>query len=132
MKKLHLILIIGIAIAIAVIASSMGNLSTYESFDSALRNTDKKVTVVAKLDLSQPIVHDPKVDANVFTFHAIDENQVSRQVKFLGNKPTDFERSEQLVMTGKMQGDVFVCDKIQMKCPSKYESDQVIEAKKPI
>jgi len=131
MKKLHLILILGVAVAIAVIVSSFGNLSSYESFDSATKKPGKNVVVVAQLDKSKPLQYDPLVDANLFTFHATDQNNVTYEVKFLGAKPRDFELSEQLVMTGKIEGDVFVCQKIQMKCPSKYETDQVVEAQLP-
>lgn len=132
MKKLHLILILAVAVAIAVIVSSFGNLSSYESFESAIDKPGKNVVVVAQLDKNQPVNYDPLTDANIFTFHAIDQNQKTHEVKFLGAKPRDFELSEQLVMTGKMQGDLFVCEKIQMKCPSKYENDQVIEATQTI
>jgi cytochrome c-type biogenesis protein CcmE len=41
-------------------------------------------------------------------------------VIFNGNKPQDFERSEQVVIKGKMQGTAFQADEILMKCPSKY------------
>lgn len=128
MKKIHLILILGVAVAIAIIVSSFGNLSSYESFESAIDKPGKNVVVVAQLDKAQPLVYDPLVDANSFTFYAVDQNQETYQVKFLGAKPRDFEMSEQLVMTGRMDGDIFVCQKIQMKCPSKYETDQIVEA----
>ena len=55
---------------------------------------------------------------------------LERKVIFLGSKPQDFERSEQIVLTGKMKGDEFLASKILMKCPSKYVEDemQLIEA----
>jgi len=50
---------------------------------------------------------------------------------FNGAKPQDFERSEQIVLTGKMKGDEFLASKILMKCPSKYVNNkiQIVEAK---
>jgi len=46
-------------------------------------------------------------------------------VVFPGTKPQDFERSEQIVLTGKMKGNEFHASHILMKCPSKYKNDQV-------
>jgi cytochrome c-type biogenesis protein CcmE len=46
-------------------------------------------------------------------------------VVFNGSKPQDFERSEQIVLTGKMIGNEFHASKILMKCPSKYTKDEV-------
>jgi cytochrome c-type biogenesis protein CcmE len=48
-----------------------------------------------------------------------------REVIFSGAKPTDIEKSEQIVMTGAMDGETFRCNRIQMKCPSKYKNDQI-------
>jgi cytochrome c-type biogenesis protein CcmE len=41
------------------------------------------------------------------------------------SKPQDFERSEQIVLTGKMKGDEFVATDILMKCPSKYKDEEI-------
>jgi cytochrome c-type biogenesis protein CcmE len=52
-------------------------------------------------------------------------------VVFPGTKPQDFERSEQIVLTGQMVGSEFHASGILMKCPSKYTQDkiEVTEAK---
>jgi cytochrome c-type biogenesis protein CcmE len=42
-----------------------------------------------------------------------------------GAKPQDFERSEKLVLIGKMENDTFYASKILMKCPSKYNNNMV-------
>ena len=41
-------------------------------------------------------------------------------VEYNGAKPRDIERSEKIVITGRMEGEVFKASKILMKCPSKY------------
>jgi cytochrome c-type biogenesis protein CcmE len=46
-------------------------------------------------------------------------------VVFTGTKPQDFERSEQIVLTGQMRGKEFHASKILMKCPSKYTQDKL-------
>ena len=44
---------------------------------------------------------------------------------YFNPKPQDFERSEQVVITGNMKNDVFVADKILLKCPSKYTENEI-------
>jgi cytochrome c-type biogenesis protein CcmE len=58
-----------------------------------------------------------------------DKSGNSSKVIFNGAKPTDIEKSEQIVMTGYIKDDAFHCNKIQMKCPSKYKKDMVVEGK---
>ena len=43
----------------------------------------------------------------------------------LAVKPQDFEKAEQIVIVGHTKNNVFVADKILMKCPSKYEDKEV-------
>jgi len=47
------------------------------------------------------------------------------KVVFSGTKPEDFERSQQIVLTGRMQNNEFHASKILMKCPSKYTQDKL-------
>jgi cytochrome c-type biogenesis protein CcmE len=54
----------------------------------------------------------------------IDNAGIETKVTYNGSKPQDFERSEQIVITGKYQGNQFYADKILMKCPSKYNNGQ--------
>lgn len=128
MKKANIIILIIIAAAIGVIVSKMGDFSTYETFDSAAEKPNSTFKVIAYLDTTQQMTYNPLVDANKFVFYAKDKNGALQQVTFNGSKPQDFERSEQLVMTGKMTENGFVCTQIQMKCPSKYENDQIVNA----
>src|SRR3546814_14237704 len=69
--------------------------------------------------------YDPKVDANHFSFYMYDNDSTECRVVFRGAKPQDIERSEQIVLTGKMVGDNFHASNILMKCPSKYNEDEV-------
>ncbi|RRN76100.1 cytochrome c maturation protein CcmE, partial [Pseudoxanthomonas sp. SGD-10] len=83
------------------------------------------------LQKEKELVYDPQVDANYFSFYMIDNDGKECKVVFAGAKPQDFERSEQIVLTGQMVGDSFQANKILMKCPSKYTEDEVevVEAK---
>lgn len=134
MKKSHIIGIIVIALAIGIIMSSAGDASTYVSFGEAIERVqngnETKVHVVGRLkkDAKGHIVgmnYDPLVDPNYFSFTLVDTNRVEQQVVYFNPKPQDFERSEQVVITGSMQNNVFVADKILLKCPSKYVEKEV-------
>jgi len=50
----------------------------------------------------------------------IDKDGDEQKIIFHGTKPQDFERSEQITLQGKMVDGTFICTKILMKCPSKY------------
>ncbi len=69
--------------------------------------------------------YDPLIDPNYFTFILVDTNQLEQHVVYFNPKPQDFERSEQVVITGNMQKDMFVADKILLKCPSKYTENEI-------
>lgn len=128
MKKSSIIVLVLIAVIIGVIVSSFGSFSSYETFASANDREGKSLMVMGTLDTSQQMIYDPMLDANKFVFYAKDKKGEAQRVIFHGTKPQDFERSEQLVMTGYMKGGDFHCEKIQMKCPSKYENDQIAVA----
>ncbi len=124
-KKVSIVILVLIAAAMAYIISTL-DFSTYETFASAAETPGKSYVIIGKLDSTKAMEYDPIVDANRFVFYAKDKKEKTHRVIFSGTKPTDFEKSEQLVMTGYMKGDDFYCTKIQMKCPSKYQNDQVV------
>jgi cytochrome c-type biogenesis protein CcmE len=124
MKRNSIIGIIIIAIAIGVIISTYADSSTYGSFKDAVE-TQSELHVVGQLNKERQLVYNPKLDANHFSFYMLDNNGKECKVVFKGTKPQDFERSEQIVLTGKMVGGEFHASKILMKCPSKYTKDQI-------
>ena len=134
MKKTHIIGIIIIALAIGIIMSTAGDASVYVSFKEAKElaeeGNNKKVHVVGRLK-KDPAGHilgmqyDPVTDPNYFTFILSDTNKIEQQVVYYNPMPQDFERSEQVVITGNMQKNVFVADKILLKCPSKYVEKEI-------
>jgi cytochrome c-type biogenesis protein CcmE len=124
MKKSSIIGIIIIAIAICTIISTYADSSTYGTFSDAQENTSE-LHVVGKLEKGREMIYNPKKDANYFAFYMKDNQGKECKVVFNGTKPQDFERSEQIVLTGKMEGNEFKASKILMKCPSKYNKDQI-------
>lgn len=119
MKKGSILAIIVISVAIAVIISAYSSSSTYASFNEA-RQSKAELHIIGFLDKSMPLTYDPTKDANLFSFYVKDKTGQECEVIYSGTKPQDFERSEQIVLTGQMEGKVFHASKILMKCPSKY------------
>ena len=78
--------------------------------------------LVAKLDKTS-LVYDAIKDPNYLTFTAVDTLGNTVQVVYHNTKPTDMEKSERIVLGGKMQGDHFECRDILLKCPSKYKDN---------
>ena len=124
MKKIHIITIILIACTIGVILATVSDSSTYANFAEAKKNQDDIFHVVGKLNKEKALEFNPEKDANLFSFYLIDNAGLESKVIYNGSKPQDFERSEQIVITGKYQGEQFYADKILMKCPSKYNNGQ--------
>jgi cytochrome c-type biogenesis protein CcmE len=48
----------------------------------------------------------------------------STKVVYKNSKPTDFEKSQRVVMKGSMVGETFECQEIILKCPSKYTDEK--------
>lgn len=132
MKKSSIIGIVVIAVAIAVIISIYGSSSSYGNFTEAQRS-ESPLQVVGYLVKNKPLYYDPTKDANYFSFYMTDKKGKECKVVFSGTKPQDFERSEEIVLTGQMSGQEFHASKILTKCPSKYTQDKVefTETKSP-
>jgi cytochrome c-type biogenesis protein CcmE len=123
MKKTHIILLIAVAVVIAGLLTMMKDLSTYDTIASARKKEGRFVHLITRLDKSAPVVYDPVKDPNYLSFHAVDSLGGRTRVVYLNAKPTDFERSERIVMKGRMKGEIFECNEIVLKCPSKYKDD---------
>ena len=127
MKRSHIIILIAIAaLIVALIVFSAGDFSTYDSISSAKNKPGKSVTLIAKFDQSEPLVYDPVKNPNYLSFYAVDSLGGKTKVVFRNSKPTDLEKSERIVMKGKMQADHFECRDILLKCPSKYKDDKKV------
>jgi cytochrome c-type biogenesis protein CcmE len=123
MKITHIIILVLIAACIVVLISYTGDLTTYETISSAKQKEGKFVNLIAKVDKQQPIEYDAVKNPNYLTFTAKDTLGNSIKVIYHNNKPTDMEKSERIVLKGRVQGDHFECKDILLKCPSKYKDD---------
>ena len=125
MKRTHIIILVCIAaMIVALIVFSAGDFSTYDTIGSARKKPGKHVHLIAKLDTTRAIEYDPIKNPNFLSFYAVDSLGSTTKVVYNNSKPTDLEKSERIVMSGKMQDDVFECKEILLKCPSKYKDDK--------
>jgi cytochrome c-type biogenesis protein CcmE len=124
MKRTHLIILIGIAALIVGLLVFSVDFSTYDTIQSAKNKQGKFVHLIAKLDKSMPITYDPINNPNYLAFYAVDSLGGQTKVVYHNSKPGDLEKSERIVLKGKMQQDHFECQDILLKCPSKYKDDK--------
>jgi cytochrome c-type biogenesis protein CcmE len=132
MKKSYLIAIVVIAAAIAIIVSTAGDASTYVSFDEAFQlasnGNSKSIHVVGELKkdgAGEIIGLEPGEDKVSFSFLMVDDNGKEQKVFYNEPMPPDFTRSEKVVVIGHYQKDLFIADKILLKCPSKYQEEKL-------
>lgn len=132
MKKSHILIIVVIAAAIGILVSTAGDASTYvgfgEAYDMALAGNKKDIHVVGELtkDASGNItgIEEGK-DKVSFSFVLVDESGKQQKVMYSEPMPQDFTKSEKVVVIGRYEGEVFKASKILLKCPSKYQEENV-------
>ena len=129
MKPIHIVALLVLAGGVAALTMQAKDVSTYATFKDAT-TASSKVKVAGKLIKDKPMVYDPVANPNLFTFYLKDQNGKEVLVNLLKPKPQDFELSEQVVVTGEMQGEAFVANEVLMKCPSKYKDEEIYMKKK--
>ncbi|CAI8452767.1 MAG: cytochrome c maturation protein CcmE [Schleiferiaceae bacterium] len=126
MKNSQIAIIIAIAVLIGYTLVRLGNSSTYSSFDQATAKIGEKTTVIGYLNLEESMDFNPKTVQ--FSFTAKDKNGNESRVIYNQPKPQDFERSEEITMTGYATDTAFIATDILMKCPSKYNEQNEINS----
>lgn len=124
MKRTHIIILVGIAALIGGLLAYSMDFSTYDTIASAKNKPGKFVHLIASLDTTQAVEYDPVKNPNYLSFYAKDSLGGKTQVIYRNSKPTDLEKSERIVMKGKMVDGKFECNDILLKCPSKYKDDK--------
>ena len=123
MKKTYLIALLMVVVATVLVLQAGGEVSPYADFAKA-ETTGRKVKLVGTYVKDKPTVYDPVTDPNYFSFFLEDQEGREREVVLLMGKPQDFEMSESIVLTGRMQDEQFIASDIQLKCPSKYKDEE--------
>ncbi|WP_236976522.1 cytochrome c maturation protein CcmE domain-containing protein [Membranihabitans maritimus] len=124
MRKIHIAGIGVLVVALTLIFTASKDFASYASFEDATNSTSE-VKIVGQLAKDKEIYYNPEEDPNYFSFYATDEDGITRKVVLNMAKPQDFEMSEQIVVTGKMEGENFLASDILLKCPSKYKEEEV-------
>lgn len=131
MKKSYIIALVVIAAAIGIIVVSAGESSTYvtfgEAFQLASNGSSKSIHVVGELkkENGEIVGIHPGADKVSFSFILVDLNGKEQEVYYNEPMPADFTRSEKVVVIGGYQNDLFVAQKILLKCPSKYVDEKL-------
>lgn len=124
MKKIHIVALVLLAVAIGMLVMSSQELSSFSTFEQA-RTSGNRVKVAGQLSKMDPMVYEPEKDANFFSFYLTDDDGETQQVTIRKKKPQDFERSESIVVTGKWVEDHFESTEMLLKCPSKYKNEEL-------
>ncbi|MFN3847835.1 MAG: cytochrome c maturation protein CcmE [Spirosomataceae bacterium] len=144
MKVSNIIILVVIAVAIgAIISLTVGDASSYVSFSEAEQmakeGNNKAIHVVGELKKdanNQPVgmMYEPSIDANHFEFMMRDSLGFESKVVYNQPKPTDLDKSEKVVVVGKMDvsNKCFRADQILLKCPSKYNNKLETEEPKKV
>lgn len=122
MKKIYVVGFLAIAAGIFMLINATNDISTYASFSDAIDG--QRIKVVGTLSKDKEIIYNPEIDENLLSFHMKDNNGLEKRVNYIGAKPQDFEMSESIVITGKMDGETFVSSEMLLKCPSKYKGEE--------
>ena len=132
MKKSHILGIIVIAVAIGIIMSTAGDASSYVTFaqamDMASSGNENKIHVVGTLKTAPDGTVEgiePTDDRLSFSFTMVDSDLREQKVYYAEPMPVDFLRSEQVVVIGAYHNELFVAEKILLKCPSKYQEQEL-------
>ena len=125
MKLIHIVAIIAIVVGIGVLVSASNDMATYSTFEDAFEHPGQKFKVVGELAKDKEMYYNPEENANYFTFYMKDNEGHEEKVVLRKAKPQDFERSEQIVLTGKVEEGQFIATDMLMKCPSKYKDEEI-------
>lgn len=132
MKKSHILILVVIAAAIAIIVSTAGDASTYVGFEEAwamsTSGNKKEIHVVGELkkDTNGQIIGiEEGADRVSFSFIMIDDKGKEQKVTYNQPMPADFTRSEKVVVIGSYDDETFRASKILLKCPSKYQEEKI-------
>lgn len=132
MKKTHIFGIVIIALAVMIIIITAGDASTYVTFGQAKimseNGNNKKIHVVGELKKNKEgkiVGLEPGDDMLSVKFLMLDNEGKEQQVFYNQPMPPDLKMSENVVVIGSYHQDLFIADKILLKCPSKYQEEEL-------
>ena len=97
------------------------SLTPYVSFAEARKST-ATVQVMGQLEKSATRYD---TTANLLYFTIKDKKGEMLEVSYKGVKPGNFDQATQIVAIGDYKNKVFEADQLLVKCPSKYQGEEV-------
>lgn len=129
MKTTHIIILVALAVTFGVLISMSSDYSSYSNFSEAKSSLNKEFHIAGTYNKEAGIDFAPEQDANVFGFTMEDTEGKEMYVLVNGDKPKEFEMSEQVVVIGKaaLNGadTTFYASDMLLKCPSKYVDEEI-------
>jgi cytochrome c-type biogenesis protein CcmE len=131
MKKVNLLLLVGIAafsmagMTVLFLGSMKKNSGRYSTFELA-KKSGSEVHIQGKWVRREDVVE----DANYFEFYLQDSAGGTAKVHYTDPRPSNMNQAETVLIKGKYSNDLFVADKMYLKCPSKYEATEIPAALK--
>ncbi len=129
MRRNQVIGLVFIVIALGAIISTVYQADTYASFADARENPGREFHIIGQLIPGKPILEEVTDNTLTLRFFLDDGRGGSAEVLYFGGKPTDFARSDEVVLIGGYEGDVFVASNILLKCPSKYKPEEATSSR---
>lgn len=126
MRKVNIVLLVGIAAfamtgMTVLFMNNLGrNAGRYGTFEHA-RNTGQAVNIQGKWVNRGNLVEDP----NYIEFDLQDSTGTVSRVHYSDPMPANMVDAERITIEGKYHDDIFLAEKIYLKCPSKYEAKGV-------
>ncbi len=112
------------AIGVGVLIVAAGDMSKESTFIEAAQMPGQSFKVIGQLSKDKNMEYDAEKDPNYFSFYMKDKEGNERKVVIKAAKPQDFERSEEIVITGYAENDIFMATDMLLKCPSKYKDEE--------
>lgn len=126
-KNIKTIIAVVVVVIAAVIGLSSlftgGGMISYVSFSEA-RATTNNVQVMGEILDNDSFYNSETGD---FSFYIINDTGDRMKVVYGGTRPGNFDQATSVVCIGKYRGDAFYADKLLVKCPSKYQDQQIDE-----
>lgn len=125
MKKIHIIVILLIAVISAILVSTYTASVDRTTFAQA-KEQGKQVKIIGTLDKTKEIEYDALTSPDLTVFYVTDKEGQTERVHLTDKdgKPLMLEMSESVTIEGKYDEEgVFQASHLQMKCPSKYNEE---------
>lgn len=119
--KLILASVIIVVVGVWAFSSFTKSMTSYVSFSEAQKRSGRVQVMGA--------IHHDKVtydtDHKQLLFTITDDEGTTMQVKYSGTMPGNFSQATHAVCIGKYTGQVFEADQLLIKCPSKYQGQEI-------